>query len=55
MVDIPCKDMEDPLRKRITTMRVPMILPHELLDFLSVPWYTKTLWEFWWMFNVDWF
>ena len=36
MVDIPCKDMDD-LRKK-TTMRVPMILPHELLDFLNAPW-----------------
>lgn len=55
MVDIPCKDMADPLRKRITTMRVPMILPHELLDFLSVPWYIKTFFEFWWVFKVGWF
>ena len=43
MVDIPCKDMADPLRKRITTMRVPMMLPHELLDFLSVSWYIKSM------------
>lgn len=36
MVEIPCKDMSDPARKRVGTMRVPMILPHELLNFLTV-------------------
>ena len=36
MVEIPCKDMSDPARKRVSTMRVPMILPHELLNFLTV-------------------
>lgn len=38
MVEIPCKDMDDPLRKKTTTMRVPMILPHELLEYLNVTW-----------------
>ena len=37
MVEIPVKDMDDPRNKR-TTMRVPMILPHELLDYLVVAW-----------------
>lgn len=36
MIDIPVKDMDDP-RHKTTTMRVPMILPHELLEFLIVP------------------
>ena len=34
-VEIPCKDMDDP-RRKTTTTKVPMILPHELLEFLMV-------------------
>lgn len=37
MVEIPCKDPDDP-RRKTTTMRVPMILPHELLEFLTASW-----------------
>lgn len=35
MVEIPAKDLNYPGERRTTTMRVPMILPHELLDFLT--------------------
>ena len=35
MVEVPCRDMDDPKRKT-TTMRLPMILPHELLSYLTV-------------------
>ena len=38
MVTVPIRDRasEDPAAT--TTMRVPLMLPHELLHFLSVPW-----------------
>ena len=38
MVEMPCKDLNDPARKKTTTTRVPMILPHELLNYLQVSW-----------------
>lgn len=36
-VEVPCKDMDDP-RHKTTTIKVPMILPHELLDYLIATW-----------------
>ena len=38
MVDVPIKDLDYPGQRRTTTMRVPMILPHELLNFLKDSW-----------------
>ena len=35
-VEVDVKDMTDPKHKT-EKMRVPMILPHEILDFLTVP------------------
>ena len=36
-MEVDIRDMSTPLNKNKTTkMRVPMLLPHELLEFLSV-------------------
>ena len=34
-LDVPVRDMNDPTKKRTEMMRVPMILPHELLQYLT--------------------
>ena len=36
-VEIPVKDLDSNEKNAITKMRVPMILPHELLNYLTVP------------------
>ncbi len=36
-VEIPVKDLASNEKNAITRMRVPMILPHELLNYLTVP------------------
>ena len=43
MVTIPIRDRtsEDPAAR--STMRVPLILPHELLHFLSVLWTSENI------------
>ena len=38
MVTIPIRDRMSENPAATTTMRVPLILPHELLHFLSVVW-----------------
>ena len=35
---VPVRDMTDPERKRKTTLRLPMLLPHELLEYLHASW-----------------
>ena len=40
-VTIPVVDLSDPKRKKQTLMRLPMVLPHELLNWLHVSWSTK--------------
>lgn len=52
MVEIPCKDRNKPKQK--TTMRIPVILPHELLHYLGGkqryyidPSLIRSFWERW--------
>ena len=56
MVEIPCKDRNKPTQK--STMRVPVILPHELLHWLGQnkrfhihPSLIKKFWERWQQFR----
>ena len=34
--EIPIRDLSDPLKKKKLTMRLPMLLPHELLNYIHV-------------------
>lgn len=38
VIQIPVKDMTDPKKKKKTTLRLPMLLPHELLNWLHESW-----------------
>jgi hypothetical protein len=56
MVEVPCKDPHD--RTKTTTMKVPVILPHELLSWLAengrfyiAPNIIKDFWDRWKQFK----